>query len=82
MKNPIAIIFIVISQVYISKNTKSMVSILSVTASTSLSRARNKQFTMITNKINLSNQGFTETIYIILFLKGFVTERQQSETVA
>lgn len=82
MKNPIAMIFMVISQVYISRKTKSIVSILSVTASTSLSRARNKQFTIITNKINLSNQGFTETICMILFLNGFVTERQQSETVA
>ena len=82
MKNPIAMIFKIISMVYMSKNTKSMVSLFSVMESTSLSSAKKQQLTIITSKMNLSNQGLTATSWMILFLNGFVTERQHKDTVA
>lgn len=44
------------------RKIKSIVLMLSVTISTSLSKARNKQFTRMTNRMNLSNQGLTDTI--------------------
>ena len=64
------------------KKIKSIYDAYLVRLSISLSTAKKKQLTMITTRINLSNQGLIATSYIILFLKGLVTERQHSETVA
>lgn len=54
----------------------------SVMMSISLSTAKKKQLTMITTRMNRSNQGLIATSWITLFLKGFVTDRQHSDTVA
>ena len=48
----------------------------------SLSIAKKQQLEMITTKMILSNQGLIATSWIILFLKGFVTDKQHKETVA
>lgn len=55
---------------------------LFVIASTSLSMARIRELEMITARKNRSNQGLSKVKLITLIRNGFVTDRQNSDTVA
>ena len=66
----------------IDGNTKSIFSKTLYGMLESLSMARKKQLTMMTTRMNQSNHGLMATSWMILFLNGFVTDRQQRDTVA
>lgn len=64
------------------KNTKSIFSSTPTGILESLSIARKKQLKIITTRINQSKKGLIATSWMILFLNGLVTDKQQRETVA
>ena len=76
---PIAIILRIPSSVYTTKNAKSILSLLFVIKSTSLMRAIITLLVPITNNEKVLNQGLL-TKWMILFLKGLVSESPHSET--